>query len=120
MATGASHQFEDTISEISAANLNSLGQGGNVYADPVGGLKIAVTAIRGLINNVEIAYAGATGQSVTGGTTNYVYLDSSGTLQINTSGFPSYPSTKYFPLATVVTSSVAITSIVDRRWKFFA
>lgn len=121
---GASQRFIDQTTpagDLSAASINSLDMGGNVYASPNGGLNVRVTPILGLINNVEIDYAGAaTDQVLTNNTTNYIYLNSSGVLVINTMGFPSYPGTKYFPLATVVASSGAISSITDKRWKFFA
>ena len=121
MATGAAHRFEDNASEVDSVNLNTLDQGGNVYASPNGGLNIRITAIRGLINNVEIDYAGlGTDQGLTDSATNYLWLDSSGVLQLNTTGFPVYPGVKYFPLATVVCAAAAIASIVDKRWKFFA
>lgn len=121
MASGASHRFEDNVSDVDSVNLNTLDQGGNVYASPNGGLKVRITAIRGLINNVEIDYAGApTDQTMTDSATNYLWIDDAGLLQVNTTGFPVYPGTKYFPLATVVCAAAAIVSIIDKRWKFFA
>lgn len=117
---GAAARIIDGEVDLNAENLNSLDMGGNVYAHAGGGLNVGVSAIRGLINNVEIVYAGISSQALTGSATNYLYIDSSGVLVVNTSGFPSYPGTKYFPLATVVCGSATITSITDRRWKFFA
>lgn len=123
MADGAVYRFEDNVaaSTLDAAKVNALDMGGNVYQSPNGGLNVRVTAIRGLINNVEIDYAGAaTDQALTANLTNYMYLNSSGVLTINTTGFPSYPGTKYFPLAQVLCGAATITSITDKRWKFFA
>lgn len=120
MATGAAHRFEDAVSPVSAANLNSLDRGGNVYVSSVGGLKVDVSPVRGVINSgAVISYAGASQQSVTGSTTNYLYLDATGALVINTSGFPTYSSAKYYPLATVTTSSSGITAIADSRFSFW-
>ena len=119
---GASQRFVDqhaTKGPLSAENLNSLDMGGNVYASAVGGLKVDVSPIAGLNNATAIDYAGVTEQSLTGGATNYIYINSAGALTINTSGFPSYPGTKYFPLAVVVCGASTITSITDKRWKFY-
>jgi hypothetical protein len=118
---GASERF-DTSAELSPDNLNSLDQGGNVYASARGGLYVDISAIRGLISGDEVVYAGTTEQLLTASKSNYIYLDSSGVLQISTSDFPAKPTGgyDYFPLAVVVCSASGITSITDRRWKFFA
>lgn len=123
MTDGASRRFVDNEDQLSASNLNSLDIGGNVYVSPNGGLNVRVTAMR--LRNIsvpenDIDYAGAaTDQAVTDSTTNYVYLLISGgtpTLTINTSGFPNYVSQQDFvPLATVVTSGGAVTSVNDKR-----
>ena len=119
--SGASHRFIDNDSSdgpLSSENINSLDMGGNVYKSPNGGLNVRVTAIRGLFATTDTAYAGAaTDQAMTNNATNYLYLNTSGVLVINTTGFPG-DTTTYFPLATVVTSAGAITSITDRRWRF--
>ncbi len=122
MAAGASTRFVDGEtpgSDLNAAHLNTLDQGGNVYQDPAGGCNVDVTAINGLINGVVINYAGVGATALTPSSTNYLYISSAGALVINTTGFPSYPTTKYFPLATVVCGASTITSITDSRWKFY-
>lgn len=50
-------------------------------------------------------YAGASEQSLTDNTTNYIYLLADGTLTVNTTGFPSASTTRHLRLATIVTSS---------------
>lgn len=61
-------------------------------------------------------YAGSSSNAVAASTTNFVYLDDSGTVNINTTGFPT--GSNYIPLAQVVTNSTIVTSILDCR--FFA
>ena len=120
---GASERF-DTSAELSPDNLNSLDQGGNVYASARGGLYVDVSPIRGLMTDTERAYAGTTEYLLTASKTNALYLDSAGVLQnvLSPATFPVYRRgvTVLFPLAEVVCSASGITSITDRRWKFFA
>lgn len=122
MASGATTRFVDGEtpgSDLKAANLNTIDIGGNVYQDPGGGLNVQITPVRGLINGVELIYAGTSSpQALTASQTNYIWLQSDG-LHINTSGFPSYPGTRYWPLAAVVCGGSTITSFTDRRWKFY-
>lgn len=61
-----------------------------------------------------VTYAGTASQAVTGSTTNYVYLTDSGTLTVNTTGFPA-AATKRVQLATVTTDSTKVTAITDKR-----
>lgn len=120
---GASQHFkalDDPNGKLTAEKLNSLNMGGNVYQSPVGGLKVNVSPIRGLIDDVEIDYAGVDEQSLTPSSTLNIWIDDAGVLQVSAASFPTYPGTRYFPLATVVTSGAGITSITDKRWKFFA
>lgn len=67
-----------------------------------------------LLGGTRKTFTGATGQTLTNNATNYVYLDASNALQVSTSSFPA-SVTESFPLAEVVTSGGAITSITDRR-----
>lgn len=66
-------------------------------------------------------YAGATGQSLTASNTNYIYLDSSGTLQTNTTGFPDPSTTPHLPLAEIVmgASDYDFDDLTDRRGRAF-
>lgn len=116
MAIGASHYFEDEISALSAQNLNTLGGPGNVYVSARGGLYVDVAPCRVREVGVQdIEFAGATEQSVTPSATNYIWLNSSGAVTKNTTGFPTYPGTVYYPLAKVYTDTTAITGIDDLR-----
>ena len=121
---GASQRFRDDETTNEEDGLNSLDMGGNVYASEVGGLKVDVSPIRGLIDGTVVDYAGASEQSLTGSATNYLYLNSAGTLTKNTTGFPTWGDgsgeERYFPLAEVVCGVSTITSITDKRFKFYA
>ncbi|MDE2101004.1 MAG: hypothetical protein KGL39_27405 [Patescibacteria group bacterium] len=64
------------------------------------------------------SYAGAVSVAVTTAATNYLYLDSTGALQQNTTGFPT--NAAVYPLATVVAGASTITSITDSRVVFTA
>jgi len=57
-------------------------------------------------------YAGVLGQSVTDDATNYVYLNTAGTLQVNTTGFPDE---SHIRLARVITLDGLIRDIIDER-----
>lgn len=52
--------------------------------------------------------------SLTRSATNFIYVNASGTVAVNTTGFPA----GVLPVATVTTSSTSITSIVDSRADF--
>jgi len=74
-----------------------------VYKDDGGELEYGVNAGRPMIGGVAISYAGASGQALTDDADNYIFLNSAGTLTINTTGFPV--GTCYLPLATIATGS---------------
>lgn len=63
-------------------------------------------------------YAGTTSVLLTASLTNYIYLDSTGSLVHNTTGWPG--SGAYYPLATVLAGSTSITSTTDARVCFTA
>lgn len=119
---GSAQRFRDDLDDADAEKVNSLEMGGNVSQSNVGGLKVDVSAIRGLIGGVEVSYAGDSEVSVTTGVANYVYIDDTGALQVDTVGFPTYGTGSgeelYFPLAIVTCAASTITSIADRRWRF--
>lgn len=80
-----------------------------------GGLEVGVKAGAFLDDtNDKVSYAGSSGNSLTDNATNYLYLDSTGLLVINTTGFPA-TTVVHLRLATVVTSAGDITSITDER-----
>ncbi len=76
-------------------------------------LEIGIWSINYLFMGTLKAYNGATGESVTDDATNYLYINSSNTLVINTTGFPS--TNDHLPLAEVVCADGSISSITDRR-----
>ncbi len=97
---------------------------------PVGGLAVSVKEVPSASLNVAIAggnylkqdgtiatFAGVSSRAMGASTTNYVYLDvtNSGTLVVNTTGFPI---TAHVRLAVVGTGAGTVTSIVDSRVAF--
>lgn len=122
MPDGGAWRFREGVDPqggLTADNVNSLDAGGNVYRTWGQRLQVDVsplyywTAPGGL--TALTVYAGAVGQSVPAAATSYVYLDSANALVINQSGFPSYAVEAHVPLAVVVTDTVQIVSIDDRR-----
>lgn len=83
---------------------------GRVYAD--GDLSIAILSFNYELDGVRQHYAGALGQAVTDDSWNYIYLDYDGSLNINTTGFPT---TTHIRLAKVRADNGAIVSISDER-----
>ncbi len=103
---------------LTAANLNSLDRGGNVWESAVGGLKVDISGmfIAKHASASLVEYAGETELALTDSATNYIYLDSSGVRHVSTSSFPaSFSATPYVPLAAVVCAGAVIVSINDKR-----
>ena len=75
-------------------------------------LTIKVEALKYDFGGALKFYVGAVSQALTDDATNYVYLDDSNALQINTTGFPGG---SHLPLAAVVAGSGAILAISDER-----
>lgn len=91
----------------------------------IGALAVTVTEIPSASLNVRVtagtfrksdgtlvSYAGTSSQAMTLSSTNYLYLGDTGTLTVNTSGFPS---AWHVRLATVVAGASTITSVTDAR-----
>ena len=76
------------------------------------GINVGIAAGNAMVGGNNVNYAGTASFALTDNATNYVELDSTGTVVKNTSAFD--PSSN-LPLAEVVTSSGSITSITDRR-----
>ena len=79
-------------------------------------LNVAVSA--GSFRNAAgqiVTYAGSASTAMTTASTNYIYLTDSGTLTVNTTGFPAGNIVR---LATVVAGATTITSITDARLPF--
>jgi len=87
-----------------AKSVNAL----RVYKD--GDLTFGVRAGDASGGSVAYAYAGATGQSLTDDTTNYIYLVINGAnlqLTVNTTGLPDPATTAHLPLATIDTGAAS-------------
>lgn len=100
-----------TLAENTAVIINAQLADGEVYRE-VSPLKIGIKSFKYDIGGNRGVYSGAVGQSVTDDNTNYVYLDTAATLQINTTGFPSG---SHIPLAKVLAANGEITSVVNER-----
>lgn len=87
---------------------------GRVGQSDAGALKIIIYPIDYTLGGSHKSYAGADNQSVTDAATNYVYINASNALVINTTGFPA-DITTFYRLATVVCSGGVITAINDQR-----
>jgi len=121
MPTGAAHRFSDTSppegGNLTADNINSLDPGLNVYVSPNGGLNVRVTAgviwrvFAGAATRQDNAGQPSSDLAVDPSATSYIYLGPTGTV---TKG-SEWPSTPHLPLAEVVCSGSAITSITDKR-----
>jgi hypothetical protein len=97
---------------------------------PVGSLAVTATEAPSTSLNVKVAagsylnqggsvgaFAGVSSQAMTSSAINYLYLDltNSGTLIVNTTGFPS---TAHVRLAVVIAGAGVISGIVDHRVAF--
>lgn len=78
------------------------------------GAGLTITVARGdyRLGGVITQYAGADGIAVTDDATNYVFF-SSGGLTVRTDAFPT--NSAIIPIAAVITSGGAVTSVTDRR-----
>ena len=74
-------------------------------------LRIDISAGHAQVGATIVSYAGATNVVVTNSATNYIMIDNTGTIQINTTGWNS----AYCPLFTVVCAGGIVTNIVDYR-----
>lgn len=79
---------------------------------PDGDLSIAILRFNYELDGVRSVYDGAINQSVTDDAWNYVFLDFDGSLNINTTGFPT---TTHVRLARVRTLEGGIVAIDDER-----
>jgi len=82
------------------------------HPDP---LRVNIEALKYDIGGLRGTYDGAVAQSVTDDDTSYIYLNSSGTLVINITGFPSDGAGPYIPLARVVAANGEIANIIEER-----
>lgn len=77
-----------------------------------GGLAVAVLRFNYELDGVRQTFEGALGQAITDDSWNWVFLDYDGSLNINTTGFPT---TTHIRLAKVRADNGAIVSINDER-----
>ena len=70
-----------------------------------GDLTFGVRAGRYFNGDTAVNYSQVTGQALTNNATNYIYLTASGTLTVNTTGFPTPSVTPHIPLATILTAA---------------
>jgi len=99
-----------TLAEDTIVGVAAVLQPGRVFRD--GDLSIAVLRFNYELDGVRQTYNGAVGQGITNNSWNYIYLDYDGSLNINTTGFPT---TTHIRLAKVRADSGAITNITDER-----
>ena len=79
---------------------------------PTEGLYISILPFNYEEDGVRQQYAGVLSQLMTDDAINYLYLDYDGSLNVNTTG---YPTTTHIRLGRVITSSGLITTIHDDR-----
>lgn len=77
-----------------------------------GDLSVAILRFHYELDGIRSDYAGAINQALTDDSWNYVFLDFDGSLNINTTGFPT---TTHIRLAKVRCDNGAIVSITDER-----
>jgi len=87
---------------------------GAVKQSSAGGLLVDITGFTYEMDGTKGSFAGAVSQALTPSSTNYIYIDSSGVLQINIVGFLANNIT-HMRLAIVTTSVSDITQILDQR-----
>lgn len=79
---------------------------------PDGDLSVAILRFNYELDGVRSSYAGAINQALTDDAWNYIFLDWDGSLNINTTGFPT---TTHIRLARVHTQDGGIVAIDDER-----
>lgn len=98
----------------SAVNILVQLQDGKVSRSPGQSLKADVAGFRYDIGGVRGIYLGAVSQTVADDETNFVYLDSAGSLQIK-SDIDDFPTTTIIPLARVITANGEIIDIIPEH-----
>ena len=82
-----------------------------------GSTSIAILGFNYEMDGVRSAYGGAVNQALTDDSWNYSFLDFDGSLNINTTGFPT---TTHIRLAKIRCDNGGITSIIDERVLLYA
>lgn len=86
---------------------------GRIKSTPGQSLKVDVQGFMYNLGGLRGTYDGAVAQSVTDDDTSYVYLDDSGTLQINTTGYPSTGT--FIALGRVVAASGEVVNVFQEK-----
>ena len=106
----------DNVTELDAAELNSLDVGLLVFESPNGGLNYRVAAgnywLVGNKDTVAVAFAETSDQAISANVVTFVFLDQDGVLTDNETGFPTSP---HYPLGEVTSGASSITDVVDKR-----
>jgi len=97
---------------VSGGSVNIIGVLQPGLVQPDNDLSIAILRFNYELDGVRTVYAGALNQAVTDNAWNYVFLDYDGSLNINTTGFPT---TTHIRLAKVHTQGGGIVAIDDER-----
>ena len=118
MALGAATRQVELTTDLDAANLNALEDGGNVFHSPNGALNFRVSAcevwLKGPGAPVLFSFAEVTSdQTVTASKTTLIYLDQDGLLT-KSDVLTAFPASSV-PLATVTSDGATITAIANAR-----
>lgn len=100
-----------TLAEGSAVIIDAQLRDGLVSRS-VAQLKVSVASFKYDIGGNRGIFIGDSDVSVTDDSTNYLYLDSQATLQVNTTGFPT---TTHIPLARVPAANGEVTNVISER-----
>lgn len=73
-----------------------------------GGLNVAVAGFSAILNGSLVSYAGSASVAMTGSSVNYLYVDSGGVLNVNTSGYPDQSSAIWVGRVATAAGSIGI------------
>jgi hypothetical protein len=111
------------LGEVEVTNEVSLAPSAALYEGAVladGDLTVAVHSFYYDMGGAKGKYLGSVGNSVVDNTTSYVFVNDSGTLVINTTGYPTSPGDLHVRLARVVASGGFVTRVILERAFFTA
>lgn len=97
---------------VTGGSVGFIGQLEPGLVRPDGDMSIAILAFHYELDGKRQTYAGAVGQGLTDDSWNYIFLDFDGSLNINTTGFPT---TTHIRLAKVNVQGGGIVAIDDER-----
>lgn len=112
VTTGKLEDGAVTLAKMAPASVG-LDQLTDLRCSAGAGLNLNYAAGTVMLAGVPTAVSAGTA-AMNAGATNYVYLTSAGMVDVNTTGFPAQ-SAGAIPMAVVVTSGSAITSVTDKR-----